>query len=304
MTDSSYRIGWLGAAAIVVLRVGIGGHFLGEGLDKLADPKPFSGPFFGAAKGPLAPMYKGLVWDPDGLFRLDQKTAKADWDDFRSRIVGHYGFDQQQTDQAAAVLKDYTERLQTFLGANSEKVEEYYQRLDRRDKNAEDKTRLLASLQVHDAKIQADLLKMRGELLPTIDGLWRDYENDLNAIATKEQWEQHGRLTLSKPGRGTIDSLTMDAVVPYFDVAIGACLILGLFTRVAAVAGAAFLASVCASQWPGSPGAAPIYNQMVETLALLVLAAIGAGRYLGIDYFFGFLKGRSQTAKQTGAAKK
>ena len=304
MADSSYRIGWLGAAALILLRVGIGVHFLGEGLDKLADPKPFSGPFFGAAKGPLARVYKDLVWDSDGAFRLDRDTAKADWDTFRSRIVGHYQFDEKQTKDADKVYRDYLDRLYTFLGANSEKIAEYYQRLERRDNNAKDQTRNLASLQVHDAKIQAELLKMRGELLPTIDGLWRDYENDMNAIATQEQWERHGRLALAKPGRGTIDSITLDAIVPYFNVAVGACLILGLFTRVAAVAGAAFLASVCASQWPGSPGAAPIYYQLVETLALLVLAAIGAGRYLGIDCFFGLLKGRPSTDKKTGAAKK
>jgi hypothetical protein len=75
---------------------------------------------------------------------------------------------------------------------------------------------------------------------------------------------------------------------------------------VAALAGAAFLASVCASQWPGSPNAAPIYFQLDVTFALLVLAAIGAGRYLGIDYFFGLLKGRSQKPqeKAQGAGKK
>ena len=289
MSDSSYRIGWLAAAALVALRVGIGVHFLFEGGDKLADPKPFSGPFFGAAKGPLASMYKGMVWDADGHYRLDYETAKVDWDNFRNRIVGHYRFDEAQTKKADAVLKDYDDRLKSFLGANREKIDEYFLFLERRDKNAGDAARKLASLQVHDAKIQSEIAKLRGELLPPIDGLWRDYENAQNAIATEEQWRQHGRLALGKPGRGTLDTLTMDAVVPYFDAAIGICLILGLGTRIAAILGAAFLASVCASQWPGIPGAIPIYYQFVEMLALLVLAAIGAGRYLGIDFFLGGL---------------
>ena len=71
--------------------------------------------------------------------------------------------------------------------------------------------------------------------------------------------------------------------MPWFDVAIGACLILGLFTRPAAILGAAFLASICVSQWPLSPGAVPIYNQAIEMLALFALAAIGAGRFFGLD---------------------
>jgi hypothetical protein len=66
--------------------------------------------------------------------------------------------------------------------------------------------------------------------------------------------------------------------------------------------GAAFLASVCLSQWPGWPGAAPIYYQAVEMLSLLVLAAIGAGQYLGIDYLFGGLKAWCCPGRNTGAA--
>jgi uncharacterized membrane protein YphA (DoxX/SURF4 family) len=302
VTDT-YRISRLAAAAILALRVGIGVHFLAEGAGKLADPKPFSGPFFGSAKGPLASVYKGLVWDPDGLARLDFETAQADWDAFRNRLVGHYGFDDKQIKRAEAVLKDYEERLKVFLGSNQDKVEEYLLRLDRRDKNAVDPMRHLASLQAQDAKIQAELVKLRGELLPTIDGLWRDYENDLNAIATQEQWDQHGRLALGKPGRATLDSLTMDAIIPFIFIVAGACLIVGLFTRVAALVLAAFLASVCLAQWPGSPGAIPIYYQAVEMLALLVLAAIGAGRYVGIDYLIGGLKAICCPPKKEGAAK-
>jgi hypothetical protein len=46
----------------------------------------------------------------------------------------------------------------------------------------------------------------------------------------------------------------------------------------------------------------PIYNQFVEMLALLALAAIGAGRFLGIDFLFGGLKQWCCPAKSTGEA--
>ena len=301
MSDSSYRISRLAAAALLLLRVGIGVHFLAEGAGKLADPKPFSGPFFSNAKGPLAGFYKGLVWDPDGLYRLDFQGTQAQWDQFRNRIVRHYRFDEKQTKTAGEVLSDYQDRLQRFLDENAEKLTEYGQRLERRKMNAADPSRNLASLQTHDAKINAELMKMRGELLPTIDGLWADFEDALNAIATPEQYQRHGRLDISKPGRRMLDSVTMDAIIPYFDLAIGVCLILGLLTPVAALLAAAFLASVCLSQWPLSSGAIPIYYQAVEMLALLVLAATGAGRFLGIDYFLGGLKSWCCPPKKTGA---
>ncbi len=280
---SSYCISGLAAAAIVLLRVGIGVHFLAEGWGKIENPKPFSAGFFGNAKGPLADVYKGLVWDPDGLYRLDAETTLEDWNAYRDRVSSHYGFDDKQDKAATDTVKRYEGRLKAFLGSKSEEIDEYEKWLARRDANARDKSRELASLQKHDARINSEIRKLYAEVVPPIDRLWKDLESDLNSIATDEQYRQHGRLAISKPGRRFGDSETMDRVVPWFDVAVGTCLILGLLTRPAAILGALFLVSVCASQWPLALGAAPIYNQAVEALALFALAAIGAGRFLGLD---------------------
>jgi len=62
-------------------------------------------------------------------------------------------------------------------------------------------------------------------------------------------------------------------------------LILGLFTRPAAIAAAGFLLSVILMQPPWVDGAVPTYYQAVEMFALLVLAVVGAGRYAGLDFF-------------------
>ena len=298
---SPYCISRLAVVAIVLLRVGIGVHFLSEGWSKIENPKPFSGGFFSNAKGPLAPFYKNLVWDADGLFRLQSADETlAEWDAYRNRIVNHYGFDEKQQKAAADTVKRYEGRLKAFLGSKTETIDEYRQWLDRRAANAKDKTRELASLQTHDARIAGETKKLWAELVPPIDRLWKDLENDLNAIATDEQWSRHGRLSIGKPGRSLVDSETMDRIVPWFDVAVGACLILGLLTRPAAILGAAFLASVCLSQWPLSPGAIPIYNQAIEMLALLVLAAVGAGQFFGIDYIFGGVRAICCPPKPTG----
>jgi uncharacterized membrane protein YphA (DoxX/SURF4 family) len=302
VAETSYRIGWLAAATIVALRVGIGVHFLGEGLSKVSQPRPFSAAFFGNAKGPLAPLYTGLVWDPDGEYRLDLNATLSQWDDYRNRVVSHYGFDDKQKKAADQTLKTYEARLKQHISSNREDIDEYYKWVERRKANKEDPTRQLASLQRHDDRIEADALKLYAELIPPIDLLWKELENDLNALASQEQWERHGRLAIGKPGRRAVDSETLDRVIPWFDIGVGACLILGLFTRPAAALGAAFLASVCLSQWPASPGAMPIYNQFVEMLALLALAAIGAGRFLGIDFLFGGLKQWCCPAKSTGEA--
>lgn len=287
---SSYRIGWLAIAALVALRVGVGGHFLAEGVDKISNPRSFSAPFFANATGPLAPAYHSVVWDPDGLYRLHFDTAAAHWDYYRQQAAGHFGFDEEQVKRAEQAQKTYEDRLKWFLASKQEAIDEYEKQLARREENQQDPSRRLASLQAHDARIAGETRKLYNELVPPVDTLWSDFENAINAVASDEQWERHGRLAIGKPGRRALDTETLDAVVPYFDLAIGVLLIVGLFTRVAAVAGAAFLASVFFSQFPPTPGPGSTYYHLVEMLALLVLAAVGAGRFLGIDYLFGGLK--------------
>jgi len=76
---------------------------------------------------------------------------------------------------------------------------------------------------------------------------------------------------------------------------IGLCLVLGLFTRPAALAGAGFMLFVVLSQ-PSFPGVYPldppqlghallINKDFVEMIALLVIATTSLGRWTGLDFF-------------------
>jgi hypothetical protein len=222
----------------------IGLHFFLEGTGKLADPKPFSGPFFGNAKGPLAGVYKGLVWDPDGLYRLDEQATIDYWDNYRNRIVAHYGFDDKQKKEANATLQTITDRYKYHLSSKEDEIAEYLLMLARRDDNAKDEVRQLASLQSHDSRIAGETRKLYGQIIPPIDKLWRDLETDLNHIATAEQWKPRGHLKIGRIGSGSFDAETMDLLVRTSmwrsACACWVCL------RAAAIAGAVFLASVCA----------------------------------------------------------
>ena len=64
-------------------------------------------------------------------------------------------------------------------------------------------------------------------------------------------------------------------------------LVLGLFTRAAAIGGAAFLLSVISTQPPWSYAAADTNYQIIVFCALAVIAAVGAGRWGGLDFFLG-----------------
>ena len=76
---------------------------------------------------------------------------------------------------------------------------------------------------------------------------------------------------------------------------IGLCLMLGLFTRPAALAGAGFMLFVVLSQ-PSYPGVYPldppqlghallVNKDFVEMIALLVIASTSLGRWTGLDFF-------------------
>ncbi len=289
LATSRYQIGLLAAAAIVALRVGVGLHFYLEGAAKLQNPKPFSAGFLGSAKGPLANSYKQMVWDADGLYRLNYNYIQPHWDQFRNRITAHYHFDQDQAAKAKLIFDDYTRRYSAYVNSKATEIEQYYAELKRRDANAANPSRELASLRAHDARITQDRTTLIGPILASIDKLSKDLEYDLNALATPEQYTRHGRLAMPKVASRAFDSEFVDRWIPYFDIIVGACLILGLFTRPAAIAGGLFLLSVCLSQWPLAYGATPIFYQGVEMLALFFLAAIGAGQFAGLDFILGGL---------------
>jgi uncharacterized membrane protein YphA (DoxX/SURF4 family) len=65
------------------------------------------------------------------------------------------------------------------------------------------------------------------------------------------------------------------------EISLGVLLVLGLFTRPAALVACAFLASLWVSEW----GTSWIWELLVPVLASLALAIGGAGRTWGIDSF-------------------
>ena len=283
---SRTQLGPLAAVVIVVLRLAIGLHFMSEGLDKVRGTKPFSSAgFLGNAKGPLAPLFKGLVADPDGYYKLDAEATLAHWTNYRDRVARHYGFDEDQLKQTENLLGKAEGRLNDFFAENEETLDEYYKQLERRDANAAKPERAgMQTLQTHDAHIAGDWMKLKGQLLSQVDALWKNVETDFNNVATSEQRQAAGGpLPIGKLSVHGPSSECVDVIIPWFDLIVGVCLILGLFTRTAAVLAGLFLASVCASQWPGYPGAAPIYYQSIEMLALFALAAVGAGKVASID---------------------
>lgn len=295
------RYGLTTVLLLVALRLTIGWHFFREGVDKVHKGFSSAG-FFRNAKGPFAGLYHRRLPDEDGLLRLnrvadpaygtDPKITIGEWHAYRQRIARHYGFDDKQQAAADKVLARYQGQCEAFFLDNQEAIEKYFRGLERRDRNREDPARAgVASLRGQSEKIVRDLKKDIGPLLAQVDKMWAGLEASLNELATKEQ-RHYGEYVLPRPGETSLSAKSIDRFIPKFDMTIGILLLIGLFVRPTAIVAALFLCQIMLSQWPWAHGAAPIHNQMVEAIALLVLAATGAGNFAGLDFYLRCLRFR------------
>ncbi|MDG2221497.1 MAG: DoxX family protein [Rubripirellula sp.] len=315
-------LGLVGATLLVLLRITVGIHFYSEGIDKTSRDWS-AAPFFANASGPFAAEYHELVWDAEGRFRLDPEQVKIWLAGYRDQVGAHYGFDDTQIRQAQLNYAQAVEQYEWVLATNATEIEEFELGRDRiarmfgREPSDEDGTdeagdddaaddaadadadaaeteRIQREKKLRDSvaslggqrdSIRREWLSKARPALSQIDALAKNYETMQNKVASDEQRQATSPYRLVQPRTNVIDTSVIDRIVPYFDMAIGLCLLLGLFTPVAALAAAGFLGSVFLSQYPPASGPGSTYYQLIECMACLVLAGTGAGRLAGLDYF-------------------
>jgi len=285
-------LGLIGATVLVLLRVAVGWHFYSEGMDKRESGNWTAAPFFANAKGPLAEEFRSLVWDADGTYRLNKGAIEYSFAEYREYSKLHFSFDDRQKD---AAQDNYSKAIATYdqiIASNATELEEFKLGVDRVKKlssggTTEQKTRDgVSSLGGQRDMIRREWKQKGAATFAQIGSLWKAYEGQQNALATPEQMEAYGYHEFFKPRvHPVIDTSQIDRITPYFDIAIGICLLIGLFTPVAGLAAAGFLFTVVASQFPPGTGPTSSMYQLIEGVACLVLAATGAGRFAGADYF-------------------
>jgi uncharacterized membrane protein YphA (DoxX/SURF4 family) len=143
-------------------------------------------------------------------------------------------------------------------------------------------------------------LKRVAELRADLVAAETTLARDANAfIADLKQVLNSGK-PIEEPVEMTRGQL-MDRVTMWFLVAVGACLMAGLFTRFACVLGAGFLVMTYLTYppfpWytlpPNTEGNPLFINKnVIECLALLALATFPTGRWMGLDALIARLRGR------------
>ncbi len=295
--------------AILSLRLAIGYHFYHEGVVKLRSGDFSSAPFLRAATGPLAPWYHSLVDDLNGRIRLcvlplnvdsdepitiDTTQTVAIWRElFVKRAIQDYQFNQDQRKRARQLLENSEKQLHDLLQSNRSEILAWAQGEARlsgfeRDGHYRQQTATqVSSLKKQVDTIRADRNRQADRWLKQVENIWDELETGINDIASADG-SGHERITLVRPYReSNSPQALIDRWLPWFDVVVGGLLIIGLFTRPAAIAGMALLLGVVASQPPWVLGSADTFYQWVEISGLFVLAAISAGRFAGLDYFLG-----------------
>lgn len=278
---------------LVLLRLSIGWHFLYAGIDKLTTPDFSSSGFLGQSKGPLAKYFYDLVPDIDGVERLKPETWNDAIDSYRSRFVAHYRSPQEQQVKVDQLVASAKEKIQEQLAGLDESIKEYLHNLERLSADREAPQHDMPYQQKRNWDKQNQLRgQVRGWLgqLKSID---EQYKADL-ATLLDEQQRAKGPIPETMQERFNIDR-----VITYTNIAIGVCLIAGLFTRLAAFGGALFLLQVVLAQpaWPAfyppphpSAGNTLIVNkEFIEMMALFALATLPTGRWAGLDFFIHYL---------------
>lgn len=290
-----FAIGTATVVMLVVLRLNIGWHFFSEGIKHYSDPTWTSEPVLRAAKGPLAPMYHAYLPDFHAMepwLHADSAQSESsavegwideiqqDWDDDRQQFALHYGLEAAQQKQATQVTRDYQAKMSSWGRANQDTLEAHvhqWRRLEssRRTPDASDVPYRRGRLAAMNGALAAEASGWRAEL--TL--VERGYENALGGLLTESQ-----RDLGPMPRRMTPIDL-VDTVMTYVILGIGLLLLLGLLTRAACIAGAAFLLSVVMTQPFWVSETQPTFNQYVEMFALLTLATTRVGRWGGLDFF-------------------
>jgi uncharacterized membrane protein YphA (DoxX/SURF4 family) len=277
------RISLLGMFALVLLRVAIGWHFYMEGVSKVRGGDFTSRGFLGAATGPMADTFRGMIWDRDGRIRGDVPRMKGVYEEFVRQAKEDFGLDEAGQRRADAILARHLELLSDIEIDHREALIKHVGSLPRQaELMADGVRRQPGKLRDQALAVRADWQREMLPVLGKIDKVGEHLQREINQLGAGSG---RSTLRLPLPERPRWGTDQIDPLIPIFDMSIGILLMVGLLTPVAGTLAAGFLLMVILTQFPGYPEAQPTYYQAIELAGCLVLVGCDAGRYFGLDFF-------------------
>ena len=242
--------------------------------------------------GPFRGVFHSLVPDPDGLGRLTVKSAHERLEERYSEILNHYRQNgwELSSEQRSALAQTREELKQSIAATLADprfraRVEDYTRMLARiREQQSNTETAFLRERLDEDRR---RLATMGTELVSFVDEPVTELAVAIQEIVSVDQ------MRAGPPPPVRSQTALLDGLVKWGLLLVGLCLVLGLFTPVAAVGAAAFLAMfyLAMPPWPGLPEVAAdghyliVDRNLIELFAVLVVAAFPTGRWAGLDFW-------------------
>lgn len=290
---------------MVLLRISIGWHFAYEGLYKIVGERDWRATsYLLQSSGPLRPVFRSMVHDPDGLIRLTPESIKERIDERYALLVEHYDLTTEQSAETEAYAK------RKKVGDPASDHDKIYVDAIFAD---EDFLRQKADYELLLEEIKGMEAALTGPVGPDYnkERLTYSYGKKAQALAAllsraeaplrAMEANTISKLTPEQMAKGPIpgeESQTrlIDLANMWGLTLVGACLMLGLLTRFAALGGVGLLALYYFAMppflgYPQSPmleGHYLIVNKnFIEAIALLVIATSRVGRWGGLDAYLG-----------------
>ena len=290
---------------MVLLRIAIGWHFAYEGAWKLHEADWRATGYLVQSTGPLRPVFHSMVWDVDALKRLTPEWVKGRIDERYAEVQKHYELTADQRKQADAFVRDRKKEADDiFAGPDFQNELKDYQKflahIEAQEKYLGGKgpdfnVERVKYDYIKKAQAQGGLLARAQEPVKAIDTFAQSL---LGAGQYADaQGKGVGPLPHEKSQTFLIDWANMLALT-----AVGVCLMLGLFTRLAALGGIGLLMLYYFAMppFPGYPESPMVEGHylmvnknLVEALALLMIATTRIGRWGGLDAYVSAILGRS-----------
>ena len=270
--------------------------------------------------GRLDPLPK---WGDSANFPAYKRTPPLlakEWSDYVKRFSDYYALDDKQSNQAQAKLEQAEDAVVLWLEKDDvddktkpvtknfptssvelkvsmpRRIAEYKKKLNELHDTMDNRLFLMG----HDVEgkrlveAKGEIAQTRASLLADLDDQTKELQKSLEGILTTEQKQlSEGKGEAPKPAPPPNQILKwIDLATMYGLAILGALLVLGLFSRTSCLLSAVFLLStyLCVPPWPWLPTPpnsegyyAFVNKNIIEMLALLVLATTASGRWFGLD---------------------
>ena len=249
-------------------------------------------PFIQASAGPFRGLFRAAVPDIDGLARLSAASVRSALDTRRVEVLEHFAkfgrpFDEEQKARLAKACEDLEAAVVATLNDESfrARLADYRALQARVNGDPSSVTAPFSRERLAEDRRKLDVIA--GELLAFVNDPVEELAVQAQQIATATQ------LAAGPFAAPPSSSAWIDRFIKVGLTAMGVCLLLGLFTPVAALAAAVQLLVfyLASPPWPGLPAATMgghylyVDRNLIEMLAALAIAATGSGRFAGLDAY-------------------